>query len=178
MTPLVAEGVLPASDRRDPSISADGRFLAYTVCKDPGFIAGYQEPSGVGHSRSSVYVFDRKSGRSELVNVADGGGEATGCSFNPSISADGYAVAFLSDASSLVSGTAATPGVYLHCLLCGRNERLDIGSNGLPSGVAGYLWVNGATSQPAVSRDASICALVSAAGDLVDADENGKAGCV
>jgi Tol biopolymer transport system component len=86
-----------------PSISADGRYTAFS--------------SSIDFGPSSVHVYDRVTRTFRSVPAGDGSHQA------PTISADGTAVAFYSSASTLVSGT--TPGatrLYLHDFSAGRTS--------------------------------------------------------
>jgi Tol biopolymer transport system component len=80
-----------------PSISSDGRFVAYdTEASDivPGDLNG----------ASDVVLYDKRSGAATRLSVGNSGEEADGDSLRPSISADGNLVAYQSDAANLVSG--------------------------------------------------------------------------
>lgn len=84
------------------SISADGRYVAF-------------------HSRATnlvdddtsnytdVFVHDRQTGQTSRVSVASDSAESDGFSWDPSISANGRYVAFVSDATDLVSGDTNEP---------------------------------------------------------------------
>jgi len=74
----------------DPSISADGRFVAFSSTDDELVI---DDPNG---NRGDIFVIDRETGTTEL--LTPGGNER---SLSPSISADGRFVAFASKASNL-----------------------------------------------------------------------------
>lgn len=79
------------SDRnasRSPSISADGRFVAFAAMDDVGW---------------NVYVYDRISEEIERVSLDYRGQSADGDSIEPRISADGNWVAFWSWAGDLVA---------------------------------------------------------------------------
>ena len=83
------------SDSYQPSISADGRYIAFTSYAD-NLIEG-------DHSYySDIFVYDMNSGMTTRVSVAHDGGDADGNSFAPSISADGRYVAFVSYAHNLI----------------------------------------------------------------------------
>ena len=70
------------------SMSADGRFLAFTSHAD-NLVAGD------GNWKVDVFVHDRLLGTTERVSLGSGGAEASGASFHASISADGrYVVEF------------------------------------------------------------------------------------
>ncbi len=81
-----------------PSLSADGRFVAFDstpVNQD----AGDNTPVD-----SNVYVRDLAAGTTTRVSVDTAGGEPNGSSFDPALSADGRAVAYVSGASDVVAG--------------------------------------------------------------------------
>jgi Tol biopolymer transport system component len=80
-----------------PSISADGRYVAF-----------YTEASnlvpGDKNGATDVMLYDRQSGAVKRMSVTNSGQEADGDSIRPALSADGTLVAYESDASNLVSG--------------------------------------------------------------------------
>src|ERR1700741_2326670 len=78
-----------------PSISADGRFVAFTS-RASDLVAGDTNAFQDG------FVRDRQLGTSERMSGATGGAQANASSVYPSISADGRLVAFFSEASTLV----------------------------------------------------------------------------
>src|SRR5439155_15727703 len=98
-----------------PSISADGRFVAFVSL--PSKLVG-----GDTKRTSDVFVHDRLAGVTEQVSVASDGRKGNDLSAGPSISADGRFVAFESDASNLVRGdTNGNSDVFVHdrCALDG-----------------------------------------------------------
>lgn len=80
-----------------PSISADGRYVAF-VSKASNLVAGD------GNGVEDVFVKDLSDGTIIRCSTDSGGAEADGSSLYPSISADGRYVAFESSASNLVAG--------------------------------------------------------------------------
>jgi Tol biopolymer transport system component len=80
-----------------PSISGDGRFVAFTS------FAGDLVP-GDGNFASDVFVRDLQSGVTIRASVDRTGSDANGPSEQPSMNTDGQSVAFRSDASDLVPG--------------------------------------------------------------------------
>ena len=88
-----------------PSISADGRYVAFTsfagnlVPGDGPFV----DPDGNPRTDADVFVHDRRTGETTRVSVASDGTERNddtpAAAIAPSISADGRHVAFLSEAA-------------------------------------------------------------------------------
>ena len=80
-----------------PSISSDGRYVAYyTDATD--LVPGDQ------NGASDVVLYDRQSGAATRLSVGNSGVEADGDSLRPAISSDGTLVAYESAATNLVSG--------------------------------------------------------------------------
>ena len=87
----------PTMTAAAPSISADGRWVAFDSCAS-NLVAG--DTNGV----NDVFVHDRQTGTTTRVSVGPGGAQANAGSGAPAISADGRWVAFASWASNLVAG--------------------------------------------------------------------------
>lgn len=97
---LVASDWVPGdSSSLYPSISADGRYVAFHSS------AGNLVP-GDTNGVPDVFVHDRGTGQTSRVSVASDGTQANGSSAYPSTLADGRYVAFDSGASNLVPGDA------------------------------------------------------------------------
>jgi Tol biopolymer transport system component len=75
------------SDTAPPSISADGRYVAFASAAS-NLVANDTNLWG------DIFVRDRQLGVTERVSLATGGAEANGFCSRPSISADGRYVAF------------------------------------------------------------------------------------
>jgi hypothetical protein len=80
-----------------PSLSADGRYVAY-------FSDASNLVAGDTNGSTDVILFDRLSGATKRLSVAGGGGEANGSSLRPALSGNGRLVTFESDATNLVAG--------------------------------------------------------------------------
>jgi Tol biopolymer transport system component len=97
-------------DAGSPSISADGRFLAF-ASEDPAISADDRDssttPAGDTFPVRDIFVYDRGSGKVVLASRGDGKSGAAGNedSSNPSISADGRYVAFETNATSILRGS-------------------------------------------------------------------------
>lgn len=147
-------------DSEHPSISADGRYVAFQS-KATNLVAGDTNTCW------DVFVRDRVNGTTERVSVSSSGAEGNGDSKNPSISADGRYVAFESKASTLVNGDAnLKKDVFVHDRWLGTTERVSLPSVGGES--------NGDSESPSISSDGRYVAFESDASNLVSGDTNGK----
>ena len=150
----VNNGTLPEA----PSISADGRFVAFNS----------QANNLVGSDTNDMYdifVHDRQTGTTTRVSVASDGTQANGNSRNSALSADGHYVTFNSDASTLVTGdTNYKYDVFVHDRESGETTRVSLDSNGTQGN-------NGAFT-PSISADGRFVAFHSDASNLVSGDTN------
>jgi Tol biopolymer transport system component len=141
-----------------PAISADGRYVAFT--------SGASDlVTGDGNSTTDVFVRDRELDTTERVSVDTGGADPDAGSSDPSISADGRYLAFVSDASDLVAGDAnGSTDVFVHDRQSDSTERVSVNAGGGDP--------NGESYGAAISADGRHVAFQSAAGDLVADDAN------
>jgi len=152
-------GIQANSDSFSPSISADGRWVAFHS-EASNLVAG--DTNGL----QDVFVRDQLVGTTTRVSVGPGGVQANGAAWFPAISADGRWVAFESWASNLVAGdTNGQYDVFVHDRLAGTTVRVSVG----PGGAQGNLgsWF------AAVSGDGRFVAFTSHASTLVTGDTNG-----
>lgn len=91
----------------NPSISADGRFVAFDS-EATNLVPNDNNGQIERDFGRDVFVYDRNTDTIERVSLRDNGGEANQASRTPSISGDGRYVAFVSGANNLVSGFATT----------------------------------------------------------------------
>ncbi|HXQ32463.1 MAG TPA: hypothetical protein VN843_00440, partial [Anaerolineales bacterium] len=107
------------------------------------------------------------SGNTTRVSVHSIGTEANSLSTNPSISADGRYITFISFATNLVSGdTNSTWDVFVHDLQTGTTMRVSVDSSGVDG--------NGFSGGPSISGDGRFVAFQSSATNLVTGDTNEK----
>ncbi len=83
------------AESREPSISADGRYVAFTSSSTT-LVAG--DTNGM----ADIFVSDLSSRAVSRVSVANGGAQGDAHSFFPALSADGRYVTFTSNATTLV----------------------------------------------------------------------------
>ncbi len=86
-------------DSSKPSLSADGRYVAFSSSADNLVM-------GNDNGATNVFVRDVQAGTTTLVSInKTGTGPGSGRSYSPIISSDGQKVLFFSDAKDLTSGT-------------------------------------------------------------------------
>lgn len=142
-----------------PTISADGRFVAFQSLATNLVLDDHNE-------QSDVFVHDMITGSTIRVSVASDGSEGfsntIGASGTPSISGDGRYVAFESYAM-LVPGNTASDSVYVHDIQSRETRLISVASDGT-SGSHSYT--------PSISEDGRYVAFLSIA-PLVQGDTNG-----
>jgi Tol biopolymer transport system component len=142
-----------------PSISADGRYVAFHSG------ATNLVPTDT-NNWYDVFVHDRQSGTTTRVSVSSAGGQGNGTSRWASISADGRYVAFNSSASNLVPGdTNDAYDVFVHDRQMGSTTRVSVSSAGAEG--------NGESEVPSISADGRYVGFESTAANLVPGDTNG-----
>lgn len=148
-------------DSESPSVSADGRYVAF-VSEAANLAAG--DLNGT----KDVFLWDRNSGVVELVSVrSDGRASGNSTSEVPVVSADGQVVAFASDATDLVNNDRnQARDVFVRDRAKRSTERVSVG----PKGVEGGDW----SDAPAISGDGRLVVFHSSATNLVAGDVNGK----
>ncbi len=144
---------------RDPSISADGRYVAFESGAN-NLVAN--DTNG----KTDIFVRDHLTGLTKRVSVSSGEGQANSHSFQPSISADGRHVAFMSKARDLVANdTNGALDVFVRDRREGSTRRVSISS--------GEGQADSGSSYPSISADGRYVAFESTASDLVANDTNG-----
>ena len=151
-------GAEPDSSSSWPSVSRDGRYVAFSSYAS-NLVAGDT------NSQSDIFVRDLQLGTTKRVSVSSGRAQANGSSFMPAISADGTVVAFQSYATNLVAGDVeGYADIFVHNLTSGHTVRASVAPGG-----------GGADSdslQPAISADGHVVAFASQADNLVSQPVN------
>ena len=154
------------------SISDDGRFVAFHMYV-PFLLNGVPK-----QSNAQIVVRDRVNGSSVLVSSSDGTTFGNDNSEAPAISGDGRVVAFLSQATNLVSGSSVAGrwGVFVKDIQRGTIERIDVATDNTYSSIDlfGNLIVSLGLNifRPAISQDGRYVAFTSSASNLVANDTN------
>lgn len=129
----------------DPSISGDGRFVAYTYLND-------------------VFLHDRRTRQTKRITSHRVGTMGIGSSSSPSINADGSIVAFISSGEIDYVSDGAGGGVFVYDRVHDTFERISRSDEGI-AGVGNRM-------SPTVSGDGRFVAFVSDASNLVPSDQN------
>jgi Tol biopolymer transport system component len=143
-----------------PSLSADGTKVAF-VSRSADLVKGDT------NAGTDVFVKDLETGAVVRASAAADGAGGNDDSTDPSLSADGTKVAFVSTATNLVVGdTNGGRDVFVKDLRTGAVVRVSTRTGG------GQVPLGG--KEPSLSADGSRVAFVSFAPDLVDLDTNNQ----
>ena len=147
-----------------PSISADGRYIAFaSEAVDLVFL----DTNG---SVPDIFLRDRQTNITRLISLDTGGGGSNNASSNPMISDDGRFISFTSQATDLVT------------LLFGDgNGERDIFTHDTQTGItyissvipSSFTTANNASLFPAIDANGGAIAYQSLASDLITGDTNG-----
>ncbi|MBP1684962.1 MAG: domain protein beta Propeller [Deltaproteobacteria bacterium] len=141
---------------RFPSISADGRLIAFQS-------AASDLVAGDTNNKTDIFVRDLQSGVTERLC----GVEPNADSSAPSISADGNFVAFVSSATNLVvTDTKGRKNVFVCDRAASSIELISVNAAGAPG--------NADSIVPVINGDGSVVAFKSNADNLVAGDSNGN----
>jgi len=152
-------GIQGNANASQPSISNDGRFVAFNS-------GSTNVVAGDTNGNSDIFVHDRQSSTTQRVSVDSSGAQVSGDSMHPAISADGRFVTFRSDASGLVPGdTNGSGDIFVHDLLTAETRRVSVDSSGSEA--------NGQSGWPTISADGLSVLFESDATNLVLGDTNG-----
>ena len=166
---LTVDGEAAGGGTFGPSVSANGRYVAYS-----SFAANIVV--GDTNDTYDVFVRDRVLGTNVRVSVSSTGAQSEGGSSEfSSISADGRYVAFASDATNLVAGdTNGERDIFVRDLQSGTTERVSVGAGGVQSDNQsdGPGFRGGITFGPSISGDGRYVTFDSIASNLVAGDTN------
>ena len=145
-----------------PSISADGRFVGF-VSQASNLVGGDT------NAQRDIFLRDTQTHKTKRVSVSSSGAQANGWSFfiDPSVSAHGEFVVFVSEASNLVPGdTNTVADSFIRDVANHKTRRLSVSSTGAQG--------NGYSIDPAITPNGRFVAFQSTASNLVAGDTNGK----
>jgi Tol biopolymer transport system component len=151
-------GVEGDGDAFRPSISADGRYVAFDADM-------WNLVWGDTNDVFDIFVHDSADNTTSRVSVDDAGTQANGASQRPALSSDGRYVSFESEASNLVAGdTNGSSDVFAHDTQSGATARVSIDNGGAEG--------NNDSLRSAISADGRFVAFESQASNLVAGDTN------
>jgi Tol biopolymer transport system component len=136
-----------------PSISADGRYVA--------FESWASNFGGGAVNKADIFVHDRKTGVTSLVSKASNGDAGGDGSHHPSISADGTRIAFYSYADNFSAfDDNSVPNTFVRDTETEGTSLVSRASGGGPGG-------DDESVNPAISADGEVVAFQSMADNLV-----------
>jgi Tol biopolymer transport system component len=138
-------------DSDDPSISRDGRWIAFE--SDSGGLV----PNDVNQS-TDVFVRDQLTGVNRRISLDAAGGELENGGEAPSIDGDGNLVAFVTGEPLVASDTNVWDDVYVRNLTTNAITLVSAGLGGAPA--------NGTNAEPAISADGRFVAFSSLATNI------------
>ncbi len=151
-------GVEGNSNSFRPSISGDGRFVAFGS-RASNLVAVDTNGS------DDIFVRDTVAATTTRVSVDSAGAEGNFSSFDPSISGDDRYVAFRSTAFNLVVGdNNLSDDIFVHDTVTGATTRVSVDSAGMEGNFSSF--------EPSISWDGSYVAFQSTASNLVTGDTN------
>lgn len=149
---IASDGTKGVSASYNPSISADGRYIAFSSYSDN--LVGDDINNNV-----DVFVHDQITGLTKRVSIASDGTQGHGNSGEADISGDGRYITFVSDANNLTSNPGSLSGVdvYVHDQLLGQTILVSVTLDG---------WQSGSGRAPSISSDGQHIAFYSIANNL------------
>jgi len=151
-----SDGVQHRGSSTMPSVSGDGRYVAFTSTAVLAPPRNGPEPRSTEGRYPLVYLRDTRTGRTTMVGGAE---PPNGAIMMPAISADGRTLAFASRATNLVARDRnKSSDIFVYDVDSGGVTLVSRGTNG---GTA-----NGASFNPAISADGRFVVFQSDASDM------------
>ncbi|MQB02472.1 MAG: hypothetical protein GEU78_20065, partial [Actinobacteria bacterium] len=151
-------GIQAEGRSSDPSISGDGRYLVFS--SDASNLVA-DDTNGDG----DIFIHDRTTGETTRVSIDSTGTQANNVSVDPTISANGEHVAFVSVATNLVADDSnSTRDVFVHDTTTGETRRVSVDDDGTEG--------DGFSEHAAISGNGRYVAFDSVAANLVPFDTN------
>ncbi len=162
-TSIASDGTQGNKFSFDPSISADGRYVAFFSYAN-NLVSG---DTNFGINAFNAFVHDRQLGITTRISAVSDYATSYFSSGSIAISADGRYVAFESHASNLVSeDTNSTGDIFVYDRQISATTRVSIASDGTQG--------NGESIFPSLSADGRFVVFSSNASNLVSEDTNGR----
>jgi cell division septation protein DedD len=153
-------GIPANAGSRFSSISADGRFIAFSS-DATNLVSG--DTNGV----SDVFVRDMQTGITTRISVNSSGVQGDNYSYGASISTDGNTIAYVSPATNLAPGSAnGAEQIYVYDLQNRITTRASVNASGAAA--------NGRSINASISGNGRYVAFHSSASNLLTGDTNGR----
>lgn len=151
-------GLQADSSSATPSLSADGRFAAFSSIAT-------NLVTGDTNAARDVFLFDRQTGLVVRASLSSNGIQGDGDSESPATSQDGKFTAYVSSAANLVTGdTNGVADIFVFERDANLTTRVSVSS--------AALQADGASAQPVISGDGRYVVFRSEATNLVTGDTN------
>ena len=160
---VVDGGTVVNGGGTEPSVSADGRYVAFTSSGTNQIGTGADT-----NNVADVFVRDLAAEITTRVSVSGSGEQANGSSASASLSSDGRYVLFQSSATNLIgvgNDTNGATDIFLHDRQTGATSRVSVSSVGAQA--------NDDSFSPRLSSDGRYAVFSSDASNLVPSDGNG-----
>lgn len=158
-----AAGIQGDGESISPSVSSDGRYVAFSSAATNLITAD-------ANVTSDIFLYDATNGSAPLARVSVNPStalEGDGSSVSPSMSSDGRYIAFSSKATNLVTGdTNGNEDIFLYDGVGPSIIRISVSS--------GLFQANGDSTQPQISSDGTTVVFQSTATNLVAEDTNSR----
>ena len=152
-------GVQGNSISYNPSISSDGRYIAFE--SDSSNLVANDD-----NGSYDIFLHDRQTAQTTRVSVSSAGVQGDLDSFSPSISSDGRFVAFDSTAMNLVTDdSTGSADIFVHDRQTAQTTRVSVSSTGVQGNNHSYF--------ASISSEGRYVAFTSGASNLVADDSNG-----
>ncbi len=156
---------------QNASVSADGRFVVFQS-NATNLVTAVDDNSSGGSSLDDIFLHDRQTGETVMISQDVGTVEAA-AAFNPSISADGKTVVFLTANSFDVADTNGLVDIYAYDVALGGLTLVSQSTGGVVGNQDAISFTGGqAVSTPSVSANGRFVTWVSRADNLVAGDTN------
>ena len=157
-------------DSFDPTVSSDGRYIAFTSYASD-LVPNDTNTSSIWiRDGLDVFVYDRESGRLRRASLTYNNKQVDGNSIGI-ISPDGQHIVFLSNGKSMLEGVsngAQKPAIYLRHWPSGATERLTYGIE------SAKAFPNGGVGRISISKDNRYIVYEAVASNLVPGDTNSE----
>ncbi len=156
---VASDGTEGDNNSHTPSVSSDGRFVAFA--SDATNLLG---AGGDINASTDIFVHDTTTGITTRVSVSSAAVAGDNVSVSPSISSTGQFTAFASDATNLLGAgfdTNIARDIFVHDSATGATTRVSVGPGGIEA--------NGFSLTPAISGNGWLVAFASSATNLLGA---------